>query len=70
MADEYCGLRICHSYRNRFSHRLPTAQGPLTVTRDVQDWRDERETGMVYLVYLVCLIDLTGKSSGRTRQTR
>jgi hypothetical protein len=40
---------------------------PLTVTRDVQDWRDEREAGMVYLVYLVGRI---GNSSKRTRQTR
>ena len=40
---------------------------PLTVTRDVQDWRDEREPGMVYLVYLV---GRTRNSSGRTRQTR
>ncbi|MCG3774121.1 MAG: hypothetical protein JW395_0938 [Nitrospira sp.] len=39
----------------------------MTVTRDVQDWRNEREAGMVYFVYLV---GRTRNSSRRTRQTR
>ena len=32
------------------------------VTRDVQNWRDERDAGMVYLVYLVGLS--VGEKSG------